>query len=207
MAYSPRLKDKYKEVFEIDPKWLIRAAAFRGKWIDQSQSLNIFYGGKSGKEINDMYVYAWDMGIKTTYYLRTMAASQVEKSTVDTAAFGNTHVRGDNTGSNAKVDQPDAQVPATAPEPVAAFTAMTTTEVVQVSETEQAVITTTEVEIEEVVPQAETPSRAGTFKVEPSPISAMNAGFSATATNSVATLSASDLKLCRLDDPECEACQ
>lgn len=201
------LKDKYKEVFEIDPKWLIRAAAFRGKWIDQSQSLNIFYGGKSGKEINDMYVYAWDMGIKTTYYLRTMAASQVEKSTVDTAAFGNTHVRGDNTGSNAIVDQPDTQVPATTPEPVAAFTAMTTTEVVQVSETEQAVVTTTEVEIEEVVPQAETPSRAGTFKVEPSPISAMNAGFPSAATDSVATLSASDLKLCRLDDPDCEACQ
>src|SRR3989338_1977854 len=88
-----QLKDKYKETFDIDPRWCIKQAAYRGKWIDQSQSFNIFYGGKSGKEINDIYLYAWEMGLKTTYYLRTLGASQVEKSTVDTQSHGSTHER------------------------------------------------------------------------------------------------------------------
>jgi ribonucleoside-diphosphate reductase alpha chain len=87
------LREKYKEVFEIDPKWLIKAAAYRGKWMDQSQSLNIFYRGVSGKEIADVYMYAWEMGVKTTYYLRTLAISQVEKSTVNINEFGTTHRR------------------------------------------------------------------------------------------------------------------
>jgi len=79
------LKDKYKETFEIDMRWIIKSAAARGKWIDQSQSLNIFYSGTSGKEISDLYLYAWEAGVKTTYYLRTLGASQVEKSTINTA--------------------------------------------------------------------------------------------------------------------------
>ncbi len=87
------LKDKYKEVFEIDPKWLIRTAAYRGKWIDQSQSLNVYYSGTSGKDLAAIYEYAWKMGLKTTYYLRTLGASQVEKSTVNAAEFGSTHTR------------------------------------------------------------------------------------------------------------------
>jgi len=87
------LKDKYKEVFEIDPKWLIRTAAYRGKWIDQSQSLNVYYSGTSGKELATIYEYAWKMGLKTTYYLRSLGASQVEKSTVSTSEFGSTHKR------------------------------------------------------------------------------------------------------------------
>jgi ribonucleoside-diphosphate reductase alpha chain len=87
------MKDKYKEVFEIDPKWLIRTAAYRGKWIDQSQSLNIYYSGTSGKDLAAIYEYGWKMGLKTTYYLRTLGASQVEKSTVSTAEFGSTHKR------------------------------------------------------------------------------------------------------------------
>jgi ribonucleoside-diphosphate reductase alpha chain len=79
------LKEKYLETFEIDMKWLVKAAASRGKWIDQSQSLNIFYSGTSGKEISDLYLYAWEMGVKTTYYLRSLGASQVEKSTINAA--------------------------------------------------------------------------------------------------------------------------
>jgi len=79
------LKEKYKETFEIDMRWLVKSAAARGKWIDQSQSLNIFYSGTSGKEISDLYLYAWEAGVKTTYYLRTLGASQVEKSTINTA--------------------------------------------------------------------------------------------------------------------------
>jgi ribonucleoside-diphosphate reductase alpha chain len=86
------IKSKYKETFEIDMRWLIRAAAMRGKWIDQSQSLNIFYKGSSGKEVSELYQYAWELGVKTTYYLRTLAATQVEKSTVGTDG---THMRRD----------------------------------------------------------------------------------------------------------------
>ncbi len=87
------LREKYKEVFEIEPRWIIEAAARRGKWIDQSQSLNIFYNGTSGRELSDAYFTAWTMGLKTTYYLRTLGASQVEKATVSTAEYGSTHTR------------------------------------------------------------------------------------------------------------------
>ena len=84
----PAIRDKYKEVFEIDAQWLIKAAAYRGRWIDQSQSLNIFYSGTSGRVLSEMYQYAWSLGLKTTYYLRTMGASRIEKSTVSLAKFG-----------------------------------------------------------------------------------------------------------------------
>lgn len=84
------LKQKYKETFEIDMRWLVKSGAYRGKWIDQSQSLNIFFSGTSGKELSELYVYAWEMGLKTTYYLRSLGATQVEKSTVGTAG---THLR------------------------------------------------------------------------------------------------------------------
>ncbi|CAN5687352.1 ribonucleoside-diphosphate reductase subunit alpha [soil metagenome] len=87
------LRAKYKEVFEIDGKWLVAAAAQRGKWMDQSQSLNIFYNGTSGRDLSDIYFQAWEMGLKTTYYLRTLGASQVEKATVSTSEYGSTHTR------------------------------------------------------------------------------------------------------------------
>ncbi|MBI5728819.1 MAG: ribonucleoside-diphosphate reductase subunit alpha [Candidatus Magasanikbacteria bacterium] len=87
------LRAKYKETFEVDPTWLIKSAAYRGKWIDQSQSLNIYFKGTSGKQLHDIYMYAWELGLKTTYYLRTLAASQVEKSTVNTTDYGSTHLR------------------------------------------------------------------------------------------------------------------
>ncbi len=107
------IKAKYQEVFDIDPKWLIDAAAFRGRWIDQSQSLNIFYRGTSGKDISDIYFYAWKMGLKTTYYLRTTAATKVEKSTMDHAQFKK--IEADRL---AKRTQADVNVPTT-PEPTA----------------------------------------------------------------------------------------
>jgi ribonucleoside-diphosphate reductase alpha chain len=86
----PAIRAKYKEVFEIEPQWLIKAAAYRGRWIDQSQSLNIFYGGTSGRVLSELYQYAWALGLKTTYYLRTLGASRIEKSTVNMAKFGGT---------------------------------------------------------------------------------------------------------------------
>lgn len=87
------LKEKYKEVFEIDPEWLIEVTAARGKWIDQSQSHNVFMKGVSGKKLNDIYIKAWRLGLKSTYYLRTLAASQIEKSTLDAKKFGFTQKR------------------------------------------------------------------------------------------------------------------
>lgn len=87
------IRNKYKEVFEINPLKLVKIAAHRGKWIDQSQSFNLFVHGVTGKQLSDVYLAAWNSGLKTTYYLRSLAASQVEKSTIDTAEFGSTHRR------------------------------------------------------------------------------------------------------------------
>ncbi len=115
------LKAKYKEVFEIDARWLIDAAAERGKWMDQSQSLNIFFAGTSGKELSDIYFYAWERGLKTTYYLRTLGASQVEKATVSTAAFGSTHTRKTGAAMAAAVATVDEVItPSGTPEPLTA---------------------------------------------------------------------------------------
>ncbi|MEI6222224.1 MAG: ribonucleoside-diphosphate reductase subunit alpha [bacterium] len=77
------VRGKYKEAFEIDTYWVIRHGAYRGKWIDQSQSINIFSSTQSGKAISEIYINAWKMGLKTTYYLRTLGASSIEKSTLD----------------------------------------------------------------------------------------------------------------------------
>jgi ribonucleoside-diphosphate reductase alpha chain len=76
------LKALYATAFEIDAAWLVEAAARRQKWIDQAQSLNIYIAGASGKKLDDTYKLAWLRGLKTTYYLRTKAASHVEMSTV-----------------------------------------------------------------------------------------------------------------------------
>jgi ribonucleoside-diphosphate reductase alpha chain len=82
------LKDRYLTAFEIDPKWLIECAARRQKWIDMGMSLNLYMMHPSGKKLHDMYMLAWEKGLKTTYYLRTLAATQVEKSTIDVNRFG-----------------------------------------------------------------------------------------------------------------------
>jgi ribonucleoside-diphosphate reductase alpha chain len=87
------IKDKYKEAFEIDPEWLIDVSAVRMKWIDQSQSHNVFMRGVSGKKMNDIYMHAWKMGLKTMYYLRTLGASQIEKATLDASRYGFTQKR------------------------------------------------------------------------------------------------------------------
>jgi ribonucleoside-diphosphate reductase alpha chain len=76
------LKSLYATAFEIDAPWLVEAASRRQKWIDQAQSLNIYIAGASGKKLDDTYKLAWLRGLKTTYYLRTKAATHVEMSTV-----------------------------------------------------------------------------------------------------------------------------
>ena len=77
------LKALYANAFEVEPKWLVDAASRRQKWIDQAQSLNLYISGVNGKKLDITYRMAWFRGLKTTYYLRAMGASSVEKSTVD----------------------------------------------------------------------------------------------------------------------------
>ncbi|MDW8016177.1 MAG: ribonucleoside-diphosphate reductase subunit alpha, partial [Bacteroidia bacterium] len=81
----PYLVERYKTAFQISWRRLIDAAARRQKWIDQSQSLNLYLAQPDMKELSHMYRYAWHAGLKTTYYLRTLGASAIEKSTVSKA--------------------------------------------------------------------------------------------------------------------------
>jgi len=76
------LKRLYATSFEVEPTWLIQAAACRQKWIDQAQSLNLYMDKPSGRKLGELYQEAWRAGLKTTYYLRSRSASHVEKSTV-----------------------------------------------------------------------------------------------------------------------------
>ncbi len=83
----PEIRTLYATAFEMDASWLVECAARRQKWIDQSQSLNIYMGGASGKKLDEIYKLAWLRGLKTTYYLRTMGATHAEKSTVKSGAL------------------------------------------------------------------------------------------------------------------------
>ena len=76
------LKDLYQTAFEIDPRWLVECASRRQKWLDQGQSLNLYMAEPDGAKLDNLYKLAWVRGLKTTYYLRTMGATHVEKSTL-----------------------------------------------------------------------------------------------------------------------------
>ena len=78
------LKAKYATAFEVEPRWLVDSASRRQKWIDQAQSLNLYINNASGKKLDVTYRMAWYSGLKTTYYLRSLAATGTEKSTVST---------------------------------------------------------------------------------------------------------------------------
>ncbi|WP_395070805.1 ribonucleoside-diphosphate reductase subunit alpha [Paraburkholderia silvatlantica] len=93
------LRAVYATAFEVDPTWLVEAASRRQKWIDQAQSLNIFMAGASGKKLDEIYKLAWVRGLKTTYYLRTMAATHVEKSTVAHGALNAVPTGGEGGGN------------------------------------------------------------------------------------------------------------
>lgn len=79
-----KIKQCYATAFEIDPIWLVEAASRRQKWIDQAQSLNLYMAEPSGKKLDALYRHAWIRGLKTTYYLRSLGATNTEKSTVTT---------------------------------------------------------------------------------------------------------------------------
>jgi ribonucleoside-diphosphate reductase alpha chain len=79
------IKQLYQTAFELDARWLVEAAARRQKWIDQGQSLNLYMSEPSGAKLDSLYKLAWLRGLKTTYYLRSMGATHVEKSTLDSS--------------------------------------------------------------------------------------------------------------------------
>jgi ribonucleoside-diphosphate reductase alpha chain len=108
----------YATAFEMEPRWLVEAAARRQKWIDQSQSLNIYMAGVSGKKLDEIYKLAWLRGLKTTYYLRSLGATAAEKSTVQAGALNAVPADGGVTAGNPEaateikycaIDEPDCE--------------------------------------------------------------------------------------------------
>jgi ribonucleoside-diphosphate reductase alpha chain len=100
------VKQLYATAFEVEPRWIVDAASRRQKWIDQAQSLNLYISGASGKKLDITYRMAWYKGLKTTYYLRALAATGTEKSTIDTGSL------------NAVSSKTEAPVAAAGPAPV-----------------------------------------------------------------------------------------
>ena len=103
------LRQLYATAFEVEPSWLIEAAARRQKWIDQAQSLNIYMAGASGKKLDDTYKLAWLRGLKTTYYLRTIGATHAEKSTTTRTGQLNSVPTGGG-GMGAAMPEPEGKV-------------------------------------------------------------------------------------------------
>ncbi|MCC2657852.1 MAG: ribonucleotide-diphosphate reductase subunit alpha [Panacagrimonas sp.] len=99
------LKEIYKCAFEVDSKRLVDAGSRRQKWIDQSQSLNLYMAAPSGKKLDELYKHAWISGLKTTYYLRTMGATHAEKTTITDSRL-NKVGSGDAAGGGAAMSGP-----------------------------------------------------------------------------------------------------
>lgn len=104
------IRERHRGAFEIDPRHQLELAAHRGVWLDQSQSVNVFFPSTDGSLLDDVYRTAWKFGLKTTYYLRTLGASQFEKSTIDMAEYGRTQTRNDEDDSD-ETDLPTVEDP------------------------------------------------------------------------------------------------
>lgn len=102
------LKAVYSTAFEVEPRWLVESASRRQKWIDQAQSLNLYINNANGKKLDVTYRMAWYSGLKTTYYLRSLAATGTEKSTIDTGTLNAVS----NESSNEQTAGGPAPVPA-----------------------------------------------------------------------------------------------
>ena len=112
------LKDLYATAFEVETRWIVDAASRRQKWIDQAQSLNLYIAGASGKKLDVTYRMAWYRGLKTTYYLRALAATSTEKSTVNTGKLNAVSSGGNNGASAAPAKAAPAPEMAAGPAPV-----------------------------------------------------------------------------------------
>ncbi len=86
------IRFRFKTAFEIDAIWLIKNASRRSKWIDQAQSLNLYVKEASGKIIDNLYITAWLLGLKTTYYCRTLAATSTEKATINERTLNSVNI-------------------------------------------------------------------------------------------------------------------
>lgn len=104
-----KLKIQFATAFEVDATWLIKAASRRQKWIDQSQSLNLYMSAPSGKKLDELYRSAWNMGLKTTYYLRSLAATSTEKSTIHDGALNAVSANGSAMPKACSIDEPDCE--------------------------------------------------------------------------------------------------
>ncbi len=100
------LRQLYATAFEVEPSWVVECAARRQKWIDQAQSLNIYMAGASGKKLDDTYKLAWQRGLKTTYYLRTLAATSAEKSTGKGGELNSVPIHGGGAAHSAAAHHP-----------------------------------------------------------------------------------------------------
>jgi ribonucleoside-diphosphate reductase alpha chain len=116
------LRELYATAFEVDAKWIVEAGARRQKWIDQAQSLNIYMAGASGKKLDETYKLAWVRGLKTSYYLRTLAATSAEKSTGQGGELNAVSASGGAAGASALATSIRASAPRPqAPEPEPKF--------------------------------------------------------------------------------------
>ncbi len=103
------LKSLYQTCFEIDTRWLVEAAARRQKWLDQSQSLNLYIPDTDGKKLDSAYKLAWIRGLKTTYYLRSLGATHVERSTTDNTESALNAVSNSSEGKQCLIDDPECE--------------------------------------------------------------------------------------------------
>ncbi len=103
------LKKRYAAAFEIDPKALVLAGARRQKWIDQSQSLNLYMAAPSGKKLDELYQLAWTSGLKTTYYLRSLGATNAERSTIADGALNAVKSENSAEPKACSIDDPDCE--------------------------------------------------------------------------------------------------
>jgi ribonucleoside-diphosphate reductase alpha chain len=103
------VKNQFLTAFEIEPEWLIECAARRQKWIDMGQSLNLYLSEPSGKKLHQMYMLSWEKGLKTNYYLRSLGATQIEKSSVDVNKRGlqPRWMKNKSASSNIVVERPE----------------------------------------------------------------------------------------------------
>lgn len=103
-----QLKRMYATAFEVEPRWLVEAASRRQKWIDQAQSLNLYMAEPSGKKLDILYRMAWLRGLKTTYYLRSMGATNTEKATISDGALNAVKI-GSAAPKACSIDDPDCE--------------------------------------------------------------------------------------------------
>jgi ribonucleoside-diphosphate reductase alpha chain len=103
------IKHIYATAFEIEPRWLVDAASRRQKWIDQAQSLNLYVAGANGKKLDITYRMAWLRGLKTTYYLRALAATTTEKSTISDTSLNAVSNEPATVPMACSIDDPDCE--------------------------------------------------------------------------------------------------